>query len=369
MSGTGADISQVHWKQQWLENGTLFFHVSMSSSEQLAQATQPTVREPSQDLDEHVHLLHLSVMRTFPGVSVVTMVTVTGGDWAFREQTEQSREGLRKREIIGCGEVNMDQEAHATIAVHVGASVWHIRVILTEPRIISAFPTASPVIMHVFKISEAPRAKWLMSLSPGFLPFSLPLSSISKRAEPRRQCRTSSERRPAWLEFLSDGQKACWMNHFARGPQPLFWRASGAGGRDSVCLLCRWREHGEWRQGDVEALRGGSVRTVSSFCADSAALAGSSRQLGFRRAPHNSPSTGTRAEQGDWHTCPPSPGMAEWIRQDEEHRLWINKASSERSWRSNVFPQSSFTGCSRAMSAREEQATGAAVKQGCPWQR
>ncbi|KAF5909522.1 astrotactin-2 isoform X1, partial [Clarias magur] len=62
MSGTGADISQVHWKQQWLENGTLFFHVSMSSLEQLFQATQPTAREPSQGLHEHVHLLHISVM-------------------------------------------------------------------------------------------------------------------------------------------------------------------------------------------------------------------------------------------------------------------------------------------------------------------
>lgn len=62
MSGTSADISQVHWKQQWLENGTLFFHVSMSNPEQLALATQPTVREPAQGLHEHMHLLHISVM-------------------------------------------------------------------------------------------------------------------------------------------------------------------------------------------------------------------------------------------------------------------------------------------------------------------
>lgn len=62
MSGTGADISQVHWKQQWLENGTLYFHVSMSSSEQLSQVTQPTVREPPRVLHEHMHLLHISVM-------------------------------------------------------------------------------------------------------------------------------------------------------------------------------------------------------------------------------------------------------------------------------------------------------------------
>ncbi|XDV19658.1 hypothetical protein PO909_025096 [Leuciscus waleckii] len=62
MSGTGALISQVHWKQQWLENGTLFFHVSVSSSEQLSQVTQPTVREQPRVLHEHMHLLHISVM-------------------------------------------------------------------------------------------------------------------------------------------------------------------------------------------------------------------------------------------------------------------------------------------------------------------
>ncbi len=62
MSGTGEDISQVHWKQQWLENGTLYFHVSMTESELLAQTTQPTAREPAHVLHEHMHLLHISVM-------------------------------------------------------------------------------------------------------------------------------------------------------------------------------------------------------------------------------------------------------------------------------------------------------------------
>lgn len=62
MSGTGEDISQVHWKQQWLQNGTLYFHVSMTESELLAQTTQPTAREPAHVLHEHMHLLHISVM-------------------------------------------------------------------------------------------------------------------------------------------------------------------------------------------------------------------------------------------------------------------------------------------------------------------
>lgn len=62
MSGTGEDISQVHWKQQWLENGTLYFHVSMTESEPPPQTTQPTAREPAHVLHEHMHLLHISVM-------------------------------------------------------------------------------------------------------------------------------------------------------------------------------------------------------------------------------------------------------------------------------------------------------------------
>lgn len=62
MSGTAADISLVHWRQQWLENGTLYFHVSMSSSGQLAQATAPTLREPSEIVEEQMHILHISVM-------------------------------------------------------------------------------------------------------------------------------------------------------------------------------------------------------------------------------------------------------------------------------------------------------------------
>uniref|UniRef100_A0ABI7X6F8 MACPF domain-containing protein n=1 Tax=Felis catus TaxID=9685 RepID=A0ABI7X6F8_FELCA len=62
MSGTAADISLVHWRQQWLENGTLYFHVSMSSAGQLARATAPTLQEPSEIVEEQMHILHISVM-------------------------------------------------------------------------------------------------------------------------------------------------------------------------------------------------------------------------------------------------------------------------------------------------------------------
>lgn len=62
MSGTVSDISLVHWKQQWLENGTLYFHVSMSSAEQLSRATPPSLQEPSEIVEEQMHILHISVM-------------------------------------------------------------------------------------------------------------------------------------------------------------------------------------------------------------------------------------------------------------------------------------------------------------------
>ena len=74
MSGTGAEISLVHWKQQWLENGTLYFHVSLSSAEQLSQVTPPPAQEPTHVLHEHVHLLHISVMVSKQVVTDLTAI-------------------------------------------------------------------------------------------------------------------------------------------------------------------------------------------------------------------------------------------------------------------------------------------------------
>uniref|UniRef100_A0A6Q2YWK3 EGF-like domain-containing protein n=1 Tax=Esox lucius TaxID=8010 RepID=A0A6Q2YWK3_ESOLU len=93
MSGTGADISQVHWKQQWLENGTLYFHVSMSTSEQLMQTTQPTAREPAHVLHENMHLLHISVMGGLIAllflILLFTLVLYTRHRWCKRRRIPQ----------------------------------------------------------------------------------------------------------------------------------------------------------------------------------------------------------------------------------------------------------------------------------------
>ncbi|XP_076139571.1 astrotactin-2 isoform X1 [Alosa pseudoharengus] len=93
MSGTGADISQVHWKQQWLENGTLYFHVSMSSSEQLTQPTQPSPRQPASTVHEHMHLLHISVMGGLIALLLLillfTLVLYTRQRWCKRRRVPQ----------------------------------------------------------------------------------------------------------------------------------------------------------------------------------------------------------------------------------------------------------------------------------------
>uniref|UniRef100_A0A3Q2G0T3 Astrotactin 2 n=1 Tax=Cyprinodon variegatus TaxID=28743 RepID=A0A3Q2G0T3_CYPVA len=93
MSGTGEEISQVHWKQQWLENGTLYFHVSMTEPELLAETTQPTAREPAHALHEHMHLLHISVMGGLIALLLLillfTLVLYTRHRWCKRRRIPQ----------------------------------------------------------------------------------------------------------------------------------------------------------------------------------------------------------------------------------------------------------------------------------------
>ncbi|XP_067868799.1 astrotactin-2-like isoform X6 [Heterodontus francisci] len=93
MTGTVADISLVHWKQQWLENGTLYFHVSMSNAEHLSQITPPTMREPSEIVDEQMHVLHVSVMGGLIAllllILIFTMVLYARRRWCKRRRVPQ----------------------------------------------------------------------------------------------------------------------------------------------------------------------------------------------------------------------------------------------------------------------------------------
>ncbi|KAG8447660.1 hypothetical protein GDO86_014970 [Hymenochirus boettgeri] len=62
MSGSIEDFSLVHWTQQWLENETLFFHVFLRRKEHTSRSTPPSMPDPPQELDEQLHVLHVSVM-------------------------------------------------------------------------------------------------------------------------------------------------------------------------------------------------------------------------------------------------------------------------------------------------------------------
>ncbi|XP_075040801.1 astrotactin-2 isoform X1 [Mixophyes fleayi] len=62
MSGSSEDLSLVHWTQKWLENGTLYFHLFLRMREHTSVNTPPTLQEPVQELDEQIHVLHVSVM-------------------------------------------------------------------------------------------------------------------------------------------------------------------------------------------------------------------------------------------------------------------------------------------------------------------
>ncbi|XP_077593059.1 astrotactin 2 isoform X1 [Stigmatopora nigra] len=93
ISGRGEDIAQVHWKQQWLENGTLYFHVSMSESETAVQTTQASAREPVYVTHEHMHLLHISVMGGLIALLLLillfTLVLYTRHRWCKRRRIPQ----------------------------------------------------------------------------------------------------------------------------------------------------------------------------------------------------------------------------------------------------------------------------------------
>ncbi|XP_049594712.1 astrotactin-2 isoform X1 [Syngnathus scovelli] len=93
MSGRGEDISKVHWKQQWLENGTLYFHVSLMESEAVAQTTQASAREPVHIMHEHMHLLHISVMGGLIALLLLillfTLVLYTRHRWCKRRRVPQ----------------------------------------------------------------------------------------------------------------------------------------------------------------------------------------------------------------------------------------------------------------------------------------
>ncbi|CAL8321835.1 unnamed protein product [Arctogadus glacialis] len=62
ISGNSEDIPLVRWRQQWLENGTLLFHIHHQDGSGQPAGLSPTPDTARDSADEELRILHISVM-------------------------------------------------------------------------------------------------------------------------------------------------------------------------------------------------------------------------------------------------------------------------------------------------------------------
>lgn len=60
ISGNSEDIPLVRWRQQWLENGTLLFHIHHQDGS--LNVPEPTEDPANNSTKEELRILHISVM-------------------------------------------------------------------------------------------------------------------------------------------------------------------------------------------------------------------------------------------------------------------------------------------------------------------
>nr|XP_013817223.1 PREDICTED: astrotactin-1 [Apteryx mantelli mantelli] len=63
ISGNTDDIPLVRWRQQWLENGTLLFHIHHQDGAPNLPGFEPTEEPQTESAEEELRILHISVMR------------------------------------------------------------------------------------------------------------------------------------------------------------------------------------------------------------------------------------------------------------------------------------------------------------------
>lgn len=62
ISGNTEDIPLVRWRQQWLENGTLLFHIHHQDGAPSLPGQDPTEEPQHESAEEELRILHISVM-------------------------------------------------------------------------------------------------------------------------------------------------------------------------------------------------------------------------------------------------------------------------------------------------------------------
>ncbi|MCJ8731851.1 hypothetical protein PDJAM_G00204260 [Pangasius djambal] len=94
ISGSSEDIALVRWRQQWLENGTLLFHIHHQDGNQNA-AGADTTEDPDSDTaaEEELRILHISVMggmiALLLSILCLVLILYTRKRWCKRRRVPQ----------------------------------------------------------------------------------------------------------------------------------------------------------------------------------------------------------------------------------------------------------------------------------------
>ncbi|KAM9500570.1 astrotactin-1 isoform 3-T3 [Clarias gariepinus] len=94
ISGSSEDIALVRWRQQWLENGTLLFHIHHQDGNQNAAGVD-TTEDPASDpaAEEELRILHISVMggmiALLLSILCLVLILYTRKRWCKRRRVPQ----------------------------------------------------------------------------------------------------------------------------------------------------------------------------------------------------------------------------------------------------------------------------------------
>ncbi|KFW76340.1 Astrotactin-1, partial [Manacus vitellinus] len=93
ISGNTDDIPLVRWRQQWLENGTLLFHIHHQDGAPNLPGFDPTEEPQTESAEEELRILHISVMggmiALLLSILCLVMILYTRRRWCKRRRGPQ----------------------------------------------------------------------------------------------------------------------------------------------------------------------------------------------------------------------------------------------------------------------------------------
>ncbi|NWX25747.1 ASTN1 protein, partial [Notiomystis cincta] len=93
ISGNTDDIPLVRWRQQWLENGTLLFHIHHQDGAPNLPGFDPTEEPQTESAEEELRILHISVMggmiALLLSILCLVMILYTRRRWCKRRRVPQ----------------------------------------------------------------------------------------------------------------------------------------------------------------------------------------------------------------------------------------------------------------------------------------